>query len=802
MVEPFESSSRHALITRPREDGAAVAAAVMRRGVMPVISPVMTVEQLDIEIDRDVDRCQAVLFTSGNGVRAFCRLSDRRDKHAYAVGSATAALARDSGFALVTSADGNSSDLARMVAASLSAYDGPLFHAAGTTVAGDLSRQLDEAGFETVRRTLYAARPVDRLPPEAETALREDRLDYVLLFSPRTAKVFGGLVEAAGLALALGRVAAVCLSEAVADELDDESWKEIRVADRPTLEAMVEAVDDAAAGTAGPEDAGTGQPTAPPADAAPEPEIEIIVPEDAAGRPGSGGTDGGPDAGGMPGAAPWGSRGRSAAGGPVSGTGAGSPDTPPGTDGGPGPTGPASPTTAAPRGGYFSRRAAIAAGAVAVVVAVAFGYLAWSLWQTRATGQEVRALVTLGESQRADLARLAEQRNAELARLDGERRAELAGLREERALLAREVAGLKDRLAAAEARLADADGLVARLDALEKADRASDGSAAAAAVDGLAERIDGVENRLAEAEKARVAAEERQRTGDRTGTELRLELDRAHARIDELGSALKSVQEASGDPPRASPEDAAAELRSELDRANARIDELGSLLKAAQEASGDPARTAAAAAELRSGLDRANARIEELGSLVKSVREVPRDPGRYGVIALAASRLREAMAGPRPFATELAAVENLARGDADIARAIAPLAPHAADGVPSRVLLFDRFPDVVRAVAAAVPEPDVAGDWWDQAVTELRNLVRIRRVDGGGGGVDSILARAETQARRGDLASVVLELSGLEGRPATAAQRWLDEARARLAVESAAAALDYVVLDRLGATGG
>ncbi len=759
MVKPFESSSRHALITRPREDAAAVAAAVMRRGVMPVISPVMTVEQFDIEIDRDVDRCQAILFTSGNGVRAFCRLSDRRDKHAYVVGSATAALARDSGFALVTSADGNSADLARMVAASLSAYDGPLFHAAGTTVAGDLSRQLDEAGFETVRRTLYAARPVDRLPPEAETALREDRFDYVLLFSPRTAKVFGGLVEAAGLAPALGRIAAVCLSGAVADELDGESWKEIRVVDRPTLEAMVEAIDAAAAGTAGPENAGTGQPSTTPADAAPEPEIEIIVPEDAAGRLGAGRTDSSSDASGMPGAAPWGFRARSAAGAPVSGTGAGSPDTPPGSDGRPGPTGPASPTPAALRGGYFSRRAAIAAGAVVIVVAVAFGYLVWSLWQTRATGQEVRALVTLGESQRADLARLAEQRNADLVRLDAERHAGLAALREESALLAREVAGLKDWLAAAEARLADADGLVARLDALEKEDRASDGSAAAAAVGGLAERIDGVESRLAEAEKARVAAEERLRTRDRSETGLRSELDRAHARIDELGSVLKSVQEASG----------------------------------------DPARTAA---ELHSGLDRANARIDELGSLVKSVRETPRDPGRYGVIALAASRLREAMTGPRPFATELAAVENLARGDADIAKAIAALAPYAADGVPSRVLLFDRFSDVVRAVAAAVPEADVAGDWWDQAVTELRNLVRIRRVDGSGGGVHSILARAETQARRGDLASMVLELSGLEGRPATAARRWLDEARARLAVESAAAALNYVVLDRLGAAGG
>ena len=802
MVEPFESSSRHALITRPREDATEVAAAVMRRGVMPVISPVLTVEHLDVEIGRDVDRCQAILFTSGNGVRAFCRLSDRRDRHAYVVGSATAALARDSGFGLVTSADGNSGDLARLVAGNLSAYDGPLFHAAGTAVAGDLSKLLDEAGFETVRRTLYAANPVDRLPAEAEAALGEDRLDYVLLFSPRTAKVFVRLVEAAGLGPSLGRVVAVCLSEAVAGELAGRFWKEVRVAELPTLEAMAEAVDPAAPGESRPQpgaasppwEPGAGQPSAPSADAGPDPEIEIIVPEDAPARPGSGGAAGESADRGMPRAAPWGPAGREAAGGPASAPAAGGPGTEPAADDGPrgpGPAGAAPREAASPRGGRLARGIAIAAGAVAVAAILALGYLAWSLWQARPDGGEVRALLALNESQRVELARLAEQRNAELA-----------GLREERALLAREVAGLKNRLAAAETRLGGVAGLDARLGAVEEAVRTPDRNAAA----GLAERVAGVESGLADAEKARAAAEEQLRTGGRTVAELRAALDGANARIDGLESLAKAAREAPDGPARTAAQDAAVvALRAALDGANARIDELGSLVKAAREAAGDPAPTAAegaAVAELRAALDRASARIGELGARVEAVREQPAGPGRDGIIALAASRLREALAGPRPFAKELAAVERLAAGDARIANAVAPLAPHAADGVPSRVLLFDRFPDVVRAVAAAVPEPPAGGSWWERAAAELGSLVSIRRVDGRGGGVEAMLARAETQARRGDLASAVLELSRLEGRPAAAARRWLDEARARLAVESVAAELDYVILDRLGAAGG
>ena len=234
---------RRALITRPREDSAALAEAAKRRGIEPVSAPMMAVAYVSADIEDAFDSCQAVLFTSRNGVRALCRLTRRRDRKAYAVGDGTADLARENGFASVRSAGGDSRDLARLVVDALKPEDGPLLHAAGATVAGDLSGVLEEAGFRTIRRTMYNAEPVGELPPGVLAALRDGELDCVLLFSPRTARIFLSLVAAAGIGSSLNGLAAFCLSDAVAKELDPAGWRDIRVAAAPTSEAMVKMLE-------------------------------------------------------------------------------------------------------------------------------------------------------------------------------------------------------------------------------------------------------------------------------------------------------------------------------------------------------------------------------------------------------------------------------------------------------------------------------------------------------------------------------------------------------------------------------
>ena len=55
---------RRALITRPQEDAAAVTVALARRGITPVLAPMMQTEFFVVDIDSDLQGAQAVLFTS------------------------------------------------------------------------------------------------------------------------------------------------------------------------------------------------------------------------------------------------------------------------------------------------------------------------------------------------------------------------------------------------------------------------------------------------------------------------------------------------------------------------------------------------------------------------------------------------------------------------------------------------------------------------------------------------------------------------------------------------------------------
>jgi len=202
-----------ALITRPREESEALAAALAARSIEALVEPLMEVHFL-APATLDLWGVQAILCTSGNGVRAVARASRERGVPLFAVGDATAARARAEGFAAVESAGGDVTDLIRLVAARLRPEEGALLHVAGNVVAGDLAAALSERGFTVERNILYEARPVASLSTIAVSALRSEAIAFALFFSPRTAAVFARLAGDAGVADRCGRITALSISAA------------------------------------------------------------------------------------------------------------------------------------------------------------------------------------------------------------------------------------------------------------------------------------------------------------------------------------------------------------------------------------------------------------------------------------------------------------------------------------------------------------------------------------------------------------------------------------------------------------
>lgn len=230
------------LVTRPRDDADALAAALARRGIEALVDPLLSVADVNGPAP-DLSGVQAVLITSANGVRAFARRHEGREIAVYAVGDASARAARELGFSAVVSASGDVDALAALVEAELDPAVGALVHVAGSHVAGNLSAMLESAGFVIRRHVLYEAQAAESLSGETEKALHRGELDGVLLYSPRTAAAFARLVAAAGLSAALDGVTAYCLSEAVADEIRNLPWRGVIVAPEPDQEALLDAVD-------------------------------------------------------------------------------------------------------------------------------------------------------------------------------------------------------------------------------------------------------------------------------------------------------------------------------------------------------------------------------------------------------------------------------------------------------------------------------------------------------------------------------------------------------------------------------
>lgn len=232
------------LVTRPAVDGEKTAERLAARGHDCLLAPLMEISNHDGP-EIDLAPYQAVLLTSANGVRALSRRSRRRDILALAVGEATAAEARAHGFSRVLAAEGEVNSLAALAAARLDPAAGPLLHAAGSVVAGDLIGLLPQ--FRVEREVLYAAVAARSMPDAIITALGQERIDLALFYSPRTARIFMELAALAEISPYLGRVTAGGLSAAVAAALrppawQSDPWRRIVIAQSPSEQALFDAI--------------------------------------------------------------------------------------------------------------------------------------------------------------------------------------------------------------------------------------------------------------------------------------------------------------------------------------------------------------------------------------------------------------------------------------------------------------------------------------------------------------------------------------------------------------------------------
>ena len=228
-------------------------------------------------------------------------------------------------------------------------------------------------------------------------------------------------------------------------------------------------------------------------------------------------------------------------------------------------------------------------------------------------------------------------------------------------------------------------------------------------------------------------------------------------------------------------------LRDGLAKANetaaaltARVDELKTKIDGAL----DPAPVIAA---LRGDLDAVKARI---GIVEKA--DVAGSARKAALGAAVASLSRAAQSG-LPFASELSVVRSLQPADPGLAA----LAAFAGKGAPVIAALQGAFPAAADAAAKAERDAN-AGEGIDRLWSGVTSLVTVRSTGTpGGNDTASVLARAETKLKAGDLGAAFAETGKLQGPARTAMETWRREAETRIRLDAAIASLSRTIADSL-----
>ncbi len=224
------------LITRPEPGASETAARITAMGMRPLVAPVLDIRSLATRLPAPI-RLQAILVTSSNAIPALPET--HHELPVLAVGDTTAARARAAGFAQVSSADGNANALAAMVAQNCD-HDGlPLLLVTGRGLGNALAADLQGRGFRIIHRAVYEVVPAMVLPGSAQDALAAGDVTAALFFSAESARQGVRLLRAARLHETVRTVEALAIGGPTVVALQALPWRRIRVASRPTQDAML-----------------------------------------------------------------------------------------------------------------------------------------------------------------------------------------------------------------------------------------------------------------------------------------------------------------------------------------------------------------------------------------------------------------------------------------------------------------------------------------------------------------------------------------------------------------------------------
>lgn len=227
---PRSISSPLILVTRPEPSASETAAALRAAGYRTLVSPALVATAVK-PYALDLPKATVLIVTSPQAARFLRGWTDLHQHKVLAVGTRTAALLKTAGFMRIIDAGG---DAAAILGLTAKAKPQSYCLLGAPSTGRSLSIALQAQGHRAQRVSVYRVAPAKQLMAEAKAALTKGAVTHMLLYSARTAESFLALTPDVNFR----PVTALCLSAKVAKAVRKGGFVAIRVATRPTSEAL------------------------------------------------------------------------------------------------------------------------------------------------------------------------------------------------------------------------------------------------------------------------------------------------------------------------------------------------------------------------------------------------------------------------------------------------------------------------------------------------------------------------------------------------------------------------------------
>lgn len=242
------SAHYRALITRPTQDALRTAKALESLHVESLIEPLLTITPLQGIAQEwhkiDQSHLQGLIVTSANAIRAFAEQIESRNPLVFCVGPQSQEAAESLGFTKLIASEGDGFTLAHDIMDMYSPKQcGSFVYLAGKQTDGSLENILTSRGYQLHKICTYDATPKTDFSSAIRDGLQSNQIDWVLLYSARSAHIFLSLMRKYQLLPQLQHIHAFCLSQHIANVLwENAPWKAIHVAQKPSHDGMMQLI--------------------------------------------------------------------------------------------------------------------------------------------------------------------------------------------------------------------------------------------------------------------------------------------------------------------------------------------------------------------------------------------------------------------------------------------------------------------------------------------------------------------------------------------------------------------------------